>query len=46
MSIIQAVITDKICVISGDSRVTNIQNGAYFSNFNKIIKLNNQIMFC
>jgi hypothetical protein len=45
MSIIQAVITDKICVISGDSRITNIQNGAYFSNFNKIIKLNNQIMF-
>ena len=45
MSIIQAVITNKNCIISGDSRITNIQNKTYSSGYNKILKLNNQIMF-
>lgn len=45
MSIIQAVITDSICVISGDSRMTNIKTNEHFGGFNKIIKLNKNIMF-
>ena len=45
MSIIQAVITDKICVISGDNRTTNIKTNEHSSGFNKIIKLNSNIMF-
>lgn len=45
MSIIQAVITEKECIISGDSRLSNIKDNTYMPGFNKIIKLNNQILF-
>lgn len=45
MSIIQAVITDNFCLMSGDSRATYIKDNTYIEGFNKIIKLNNQILF-
>lgn len=45
MSIIQAVITDSICVLSCDNRTTNIKTNEHSSGFNKIIKLNSNIMF-
>ena len=45
MSIIQAVITDNFCLMSGDSRATYSNNNTCKSGFNKVIKLNNQILF-
>lgn len=45
MSIIQAVITDNFCLMSGDSRATYSNNNTCRSGFNKVIKLNNQILF-
>ena len=45
MSIIQSVITDKYCIISGDSRMTYLKDNSVVSGINKIIKLNNSIMF-
>lgn len=45
MSIIQSVITDKYCIISGDSRMTYLKVNTVVSGINKIIKLNNSIMF-
>lgn len=45
MSLIQTVITNDFCIISGDSRATYTSDNTYISGFNKIIKLNNQILF-
>lgn len=45
MSIIQSVITDKYCIISGDSRMTYLKDNSVVSGINKIIKLNSLIMF-
>ena len=45
MSIIQAVITNNYALISGDSRCTCVESGRHISGFNKIIKLNNNVMF-
>lgn len=45
MSIIQAVITNEYAIIAGDRRAVIEKEGKILNHFNKIIKLNNQVMF-